>query len=100
MKEVHYGKLDYRNIEYASLDMIKQTVISGTGIALVPKCSVEEELATNQLKILNLGEQIYIRHGMIEVNTTHTKETSNIFRTFILEIFKVEADLMHKTFQA
>ncbi|MHA6530541.1 hypothetical protein [Paenibacillus sp. BAC0078] len=84
---VDYGKLDFRNIAYASLEMIKQTVIGGAGIALVPKCSVEQELQTNQLQVFDFGQPIFINHGIIESKSAHRKESSEIFKRFIIKYF-------------
>lgn len=84
---VDQGKFDYKNIEYASLEMIKQTVLNGTGIALVPKCSVENELSSNTLKILKLGDPIIISHNIIELKSNNMNEISSLFKQFIIEHF-------------
>ncbi|AWB43895.1 hypothetical protein DCC85_06445 [Paenibacillus sp. CAA11] len=84
---IDHEKFDYKNIEYASLEMIKQTVLSGTGIALVPKCSVMNELSLNKLKILNLGEPITIKHGIIELKSKQNNPISELFKHFILDCF-------------
>ncbi|MDO7908020.1 LysR family transcriptional regulator [Paenibacillus sp. JX-17] len=84
---VDYGKIDYRNIAYASLEMIKQTVISGAGIALVPRCSVEHELQTEQLHIFDLGKPVLIHHGIIGRQSAQPKESTEMFKQFLLRSF-------------
>ncbi|MDQ1233522.1 DNA-binding transcriptional LysR family regulator [Paenibacillus sp. SORGH_AS306] len=90
---VDHGKLDYQNIEYASLEMIKQTVLSGIGIALVPKCSVESELQANTLKIVSLGEPIMISHGIIELKSKPHNEITELFKQRIIDHFQVNDSL-------
>jgi len=81
------GKFNYTNIEYASLEMIKQTVLNGAGIALVPRCAVEHELSPNTLKILTLGDPIMVTHGIVELKIKKMNDISMLFKQFIIEHF-------------
>lgn len=82
-----YGKQDYRNITYASLEMIKQTVMGGAGIALMPKRSVEHELQSGQLQTLDLGEPVVIHHGIVEHRSARGNTHAAVFKQFMMEFF-------------
>ncbi|WP_411347255.1 LysR family transcriptional regulator [Paenibacillus sp. WLX2291] len=81
------GKRDYRNITYASLEMIKQTVMGGAGIALMPKRSVESELQSAQLQRLDLGEPVWIQHGMVEHRSARRNTHAAVFKQFMMQFF-------------
>ncbi|MCR8634545.1 LysR family transcriptional regulator [Paenibacillus radicis (ex Xue et al. 2023)] len=55
----------YKSLEYASLEMIKQTVMSGQGIALVPKIAVQSELQSGRLDRVTMKNNIFVTHGII-----------------------------------
>lgn len=52
-------------IELASLEMIKQSVSCGIGIALVPEVAVQQELDAGDFKVLPLCPESYSMHGLI-----------------------------------
>jgi DNA-binding transcriptional LysR family regulator len=60
-----WGLNRYESLEYASLEMIKQTVMQGFGVALVPRIAIEQELQSGKLLLLNFKEKILITHGII-----------------------------------
>ncbi len=86
------GKTNYRNITYASLEMIKQTVLGGAGIALMPQLAVANELYSGKLQTVDLGEPILIQHGLIEHQSTRRNPNTALFKQFIVDYFQRVSD--------
>jgi DNA-binding transcriptional LysR family regulator len=83
-----WGLDQYESLEYASLEMIKQTVIQGIGIALVPKIAVEQELLLGKLVYLQLKERIHVTHGVIALKGMHLNAAVKALKETIQNLFR------------
>ncbi|MCL9662605.1 LysR family transcriptional regulator [Paenibacillus hunanensis] len=84
------GKTHYRNITYTSLEMIKQTVLGGAGIALMPESAIKQELDAGRLQTIELGEPIWIEHGVIEHASAKRNANTALFKQYIVDYFEKE----------
>ncbi|MFD0698215.1 LysR family transcriptional regulator [Paenibacillus sp. GCM10027628] len=57
----------FTSLEFDSSEMIKQTVICGMGLALLPLTAVEKELRAGKLAQLASEKPIPVEHGLIHV---------------------------------
>jgi DNA-binding transcriptional LysR family regulator len=80
-----WGIKRYQSLEYASLEMIKQTVINGMGIALVPKIAVTHEVQIGKLALLHVNKKVMVSHGMIALRGKEQTASVNALRQTILE---------------
>ncbi len=87
------GKTNYRNITYTSLEMIKQTVIGGAGIALMPELAIQNELQAGRLQTIPLAEPITIQHGIIEHQSVRHKANTALFKQFIMNYFQQNVEI-------
>jgi DNA-binding transcriptional LysR family regulator len=86
-----YGVQEINAIELPSIDMIKETLQCGMGYALLPRISVEKELAEDKFEILSFCQPITIDHGLIHHRDRELSHPSKLFRDYILEFFKTKA---------
>jgi DNA-binding transcriptional LysR family regulator len=77
----------YSSLEYASLEMIKQTVMNGLGIALVPRINVELEVQAGKLTLLPLQKKVTVTHGLIELKGREPTAAIRALKQSIVERF-------------
>jgi DNA-binding transcriptional LysR family regulator len=82
------GIQKYSSLEYASLEMIKQTVMNGMGIALVPRINVESELQANKLTLLPIQKKVAVTHGMIELKGRESTAAIRAVKQSFIQHFK------------
>ncbi|NOU97053.1 LysR family transcriptional regulator [Paenibacillus sp. LMG 31456] len=82
-----WGTQPYKSLEYASLEMIKQTVMSGQGIALVPKIAVEAELQSGRLVRVQMKNPIFVTHGIIAWKDKEETAATKALKQTILNRF-------------
>jgi LysR family transcriptional regulator, cell division regulator len=70
--------------EFSSVEMIKQTVRSGLGIALVPEIAVKKELQTGELMILPLPTPESMQHGLIFRKGREISAAARVFKQAII----------------
>ncbi|MDF2660734.1 MAG: LysR family transcriptional regulator [Paenibacillus sp.] len=73
-------------LEFASLEMIKQTVSCGLGVALLPEIGVLEEVRTGVLRVLP-AEPVVLTHGLIERSGREPNAAARRLRQSLLEFF-------------
>jgi LysR family transcriptional regulator, cell division regulator len=61
------GLGECKKLEYASMDMIKQSAAFGLGAALVPESAVRTELADGTLAQLAMESSLAVAHGLIQL---------------------------------
>jgi DNA-binding transcriptional LysR family regulator len=84
-----WGIPQYKSLEYASLEMMKQTVMNGLGVALVPKVAVEQELQAGRLDLLKLKDKVFVTHGLITwKDKEHTSAVKALKQT-VLDKFSI-----------
>ncbi|UVI29776.1 LysR family transcriptional regulator [Paenibacillus spongiae] len=77
-------------LEFGSLQMVKQMVKEGMGLAMLPLSSVRSEVERGELHILVLEKTIPLQHGLIVHKERLLGTAANLFRDAVLEWFQVK----------
>jgi DNA-binding transcriptional LysR family regulator len=86
-----WGGQAYKSLEYASMEMMKQTVMLGLGIALVPKQAVQWELQAGRLAVLQLKERLFVTHGLIAWKGMKPTAAAKALKQTIIAAFRCES---------
>ncbi|RAP30859.1 hypothetical protein C2W64_00026 [Brevibacillus laterosporus] len=74
-------------LEFPSIEMIKQSVKSGIGFALIPEIGVRKELEEGQFKTLPLCPPIFSTHGLIVHKDRELSFPAKLFKSKIINHF-------------
>lgn len=72
-------------VEFASLEMIKQAVLGGMGLALLPRLYVTNELGSGLLKECGKLERMPLMHGLVRLKFKELSRPAGLLRDHILQ---------------
>jgi len=74
-------------IQYPSIEMIKQAVKCGIGIALIPRIAAEKELDEGISRSLPLNPRIFSTHGILVNKDRDLNLPAQKFKSFVMDHF-------------
>lgn len=82
------GLKPMEQMEFPSVELVKQTVKLSMGIALVPEINVKSELAEGTLHILPGLEPLTLTHGFIQHKERELRAAARVFKEEALQYFR------------
>ncbi|WP_160394758.1 LysR family transcriptional regulator [Paenibacillus sp. MMS18-CY102] len=70
-----------------SLDMVKQLIKSGVGIACLPRRTIEQDAAEGRIVILPMNKPVTIKHGIITHRERTLSTAARLFKEALLKQF-------------
>ncbi|MDF2670023.1 MAG: yofA [Paenibacillus sp.] len=81
------GLKPMEHMEFPSVELVKQTVKLGMGIALIPEVNVRAELAEGSLHLLPFPGEIKLTHGIIQHKERELRRAARLFKDEVKEWF-------------
>jgi DNA-binding transcriptional LysR family regulator len=81
------GTSPLSTLDFNSLEMVKQTVHCGMGLAMLPRSAVKAELESCQLVALPYESPVPLQHGLIQVKGRELSTASQIWKNSLIAHF-------------